>query len=67
MELPLYRPLLSKHLKKLPIPIKYFDTVFIPVWNYKIFVMFNTVIGTGKDTFSANFTEKLTTRRKYLD
>ena len=52
--------------KKTPLPIGNFDTVFLPVWHNKIFVILNTVVGKVERTLSANFTQKRASRRKDL-
>ena len=65
-ELPIPLPLISKFVKKITISSKHFDTMFVCIWHYQIFVILYVVRGEGKRTLIPEFTWVMTIRRKDL-
>ena len=65
--LPIPLPLISKFVKKITISSKHFDTMFVCIWHYQIFVILYIVRGEGKRTLIPEFTWVMTIRRKDLN
>ena len=65
-ELPIPLPLISKFLQKITVSSKHFDTIFVCIWHYQIFVILYVVRGEGKRTLIPEFTWVMTIRRKDL-
>ena len=66
-ELPIPLPLISKFLQKITVSSKHFDTIFVCIWHYQIFVILYVVRGEGKRTLIPEFTWVMTIRRKDLN
>ena len=67
LPIPLPLPLISKFVKKITISSKHFDTMFVCIWHYQIFVILYVVRREGKRTLIPEFTWVMAISRKDLN